>query len=195
MSVVIKKEKPQEQQPSKPSIDASRRKCTLSNEMVNALVKQISHELYNRNVYLTFSNYFKVNHLSKLAEYYKKRADEEDLHARWIIQYLNNCSAEFKMPKINEVTTEIKNLEHPFDLTVDLEIYTTQCINKLVKSAWEEGDYTTFNWLNGDSHEEGKLVLEQREEETTSRAIAGIAHMDVDWLTKQDSILEYYGNI
>jgi ferritin len=59
------------------------------------------------------------------------RAEEEQHHANWIIKYLNDCDANFSMPKVGEVNIAIKDLEQPFDLTVDLEIYTTQCINEI----------------------------------------------------------------
>lgn len=196
MSVVVNnKEDASFEQKLEAIINKNRRKCTLSEEMLNLLVKQISHELFNKNVYQTFANYFSVNHLPKLKEYYTKRAEEEYLHAKWIINYLNKCDAEYSMPKVGEVKIDIKNFEHTFDLTVDLEIYTTMCINNIAQKALEEKDFTTFNWLNGNSPTDGKLILEQQEEETTSRIVAGIAHMDTDWLSKQDSIMEYYGSI
>lgn len=175
-------------------IDTARRKCTLSDKMIKMLVKQINHELFNKHVYQTFANYYNINHLPKLCKYYKMRAEEEQHHANWIIKYLNDCDANFSMPKVGEVNIVIKDLEQPFDLTVDLEIYTTQCINEIAVQSLQEVDLTTFNWLNHDSDEAGKLIMEQREEETTSRIIAGLAHQDTDWLTKQDSILEYYEN-
>jgi len=99
------------------------------------------------------------------------------------------------MPKINEVKIDLKGLEDAFDITVDLEIHTTMCINNIAEQTLKEGDFTTFNWLNGNSKVEGKLILEQLEEETTSRKVAGIAHMSTDWISKQDAILEYYENI
>lgn len=175
-------------------IDKERRNCTLSSQMQEALIKQIGHELFNKNVYLTFASYYSDNHLYKLETYYKKRADEEAVHAKWIMDYLDKCNVKYQIPKINNVDITINNLEEPFDITVDLEIYTTMCINNLAKLALQEEDFTTFNWLNGQTN--AKLILEQQEEETTSRIVAGIAHIqDADWLGKQDAILEYYVNI
>lgn len=190
MAVVNKEELSLDQKLSS-IIDKKRRTCTLSNAMIQILIKQIGHELQNRHIYMTFANYFKVQGLTKLYTYFHKRSEEENHHAQWIIDYLNTCDAQFSMPKITEAKLNIKNMEYPFDVTVDLEIYTTMCINEIVKLADSENDYATALWLR----KPGKLVEEQIEEERTSRVVANIAHMDTDWVTKQDSILEYYDSL
>ncbi len=197
MAVAVIKETKEQSLMSKLNevIDKGRRTCTLSSNIQNLLIKQLEHELLNHNIYLTFSTYYFNNNLSKLKVYYEKRAEEELVHAKWIINYLNNCGVKYQMPKINEVKIDLKGLEDAFDITVDLEIHTTMCINNIAEQALKEGDFTTFNWLNGNSKVEGKLILEQLEEETTSRKVAGIAHMSTDWISKQDAILEYYENI
>ena len=70
-------------------IDKSRRICTLSQSMIEMLVKQLSAELANHSLYRTFANYFAVEGLPKLEEYFKERAKEEYLHHDWIYNYLS----------------------------------------------------------------------------------------------------------
>ena len=48
------------------NIDKSRRTCPLSNTIVEMLVKQMSAELANHSLYMTFANYFEVEGLPKL---------------------------------------------------------------------------------------------------------------------------------
>lgn len=174
------------------SIDKSRRVCTLSEAMIKMLVIQLKAELTNKHLYMTFANFFGTNGLPKLEEYFIKRADEEELHHRWIYWYLSYCDAEFQYPAVEPINIEIPNFEYPFLATVDREIETTMGINKLVEQALSEKDWSTFNWLHGDSKEEGKLVKEQIEEESVSRTIADMAQEGKDWLIKQDSILSFY---
>ena len=52
----------------------NRKLSLISQTIVDLLVKQLAHELKNRNLYLSFANYFIVNGIDDLAEYYKKRA-------------------------------------------------------------------------------------------------------------------------
>lgn len=143
--------------------DLSRRECTLSKEIQQLLLRQLKHELQNHNIYMNFANYFGVRGLVVLEEYYKKRADEEYLHHSWIRKYLNENDAEYLYPAIEQFNKEITDMITPFKITVDLEIQTTQMIYEIVDQAANEGDWATFNWLNGHDKETGMLVNEQVE--------------------------------
>ena len=166
-------------------IDESRRKCTLSSVMVEMLVKQMSAELANHSLYRTFANYFDVEGLPKLATYWLGRAAEEYLHHEWIYKYLTTNDA-IKVNIIDRVM--------PFAATVDREIETTMGINRIVDQAQKEGDWATFQWLNGEDEDEGRLVKEQVEEESISRTILDMAKEEGSWLRKQSTILAFYRN-
>lgn len=173
-------------------IDKSRRVCPLSKTMIEALVKQMGEELFNKHLYMTFANYFATNGLPKLEEYYNKRADEEELHHKWINWYLTYNDAEFQYPAIPAVDITLKSMIQPFELTVDKEIETTMHINELVDLAMSEKDWATFNWLMDDEEETGALTKEQIEEESISRAILDMASSECSWLSKQGYILDFY---
>ena len=142
-------------------IDKSRRVCPLSKTMIEALVKQMGEELFNKHLYMTFANYFATNGLPKLEEYYNKRADEEELHHKWINWYLTYNDAEFQYPAVPVVDITLKSMIQPFELTVDKEIETTMHINELVDLAVSEKHSATINWLMDDEEETGALVKEQ----------------------------------
>ena len=173
-------------------IDKDRRECTLSQVMVEMLVKQIRVELANHNIYMTFAAYFNLQDLPLLEEYYIGRAEEEYLHHRWIYGYLNANDAKFQYPEVKAININITDRVMPFNATVDIEIETTMGINKIVEQAMKEGDWATFNWLQGESSKTGRLVLEQVEEESISRTIAGMAKEDAGWLSKQATISGFY---
>ena len=173
-------------------IDKSRRVCPLSKTMIDALVKQMGEELFNKHLYMTFANYFASNGLSKLEEYYNKRAEEEELHHKRINWYLTYNDAEFQYPTVPAVDITLKSMIQPFELTIDKEIETTMHINELVDLAVSEKDWATFNWLMDDEKETGALVKEQIEEESISRAILDMASSECSWLSKQKYILEFY---
>ncbi len=141
--------------------DLSRRECTLSVEIQKLLLRQLKHELQNHNAYMNFANYFGVRGFIILEEYYKQRADEEYLHHSWIRKYLNENDAEYIYPTIDQFDKKIESMEAPFDITVDLEIETTQMIDEIIEQAAAEGDWATFNWLMGHSEETGRLREEQ----------------------------------
>ena len=53
-----------------------RRVCTLSDRTIDLLLRQLSHELYNHNLYRSFANYYGINGLAVLEAYYIKRAED-----------------------------------------------------------------------------------------------------------------------
>lgn len=186
--MIIKQEASDPKEPK----DVSRRECTLSKEIQELLLRQLKHELQNHNIYMNFANYFGVRGFVVLEEYFKLRADEEYLHHSWIRKYLNENDAEYIYPTIDQFDKKIDDMVTPFRLTVDLEIETTQMINEIVDRAAEEGDWATFNWLNGHDKETGMLVNEQVEEESISRTALDIAESEGSWLRKEKSIMNAY---
>lgn len=176
-------------------IDKSRRECTLSTPMIEMLVKQMSAELANHSLYRTFANYFAVEGLPKLEIYWIGRAKEEYLHHEWIYKYLTDNDAVFRYPPVPPINVDIKDRIMPFEATVDREIETTMSINKIVDQALKEADWATFQWLNGESEEEGRLVKEQVEEESISRTISDMAKEEASWLRKENAILDFYNGL
>lgn len=145
-----------------------RKRKTISDAVEELLVKQISHELYNHNLYKTFANYFAVISIPDLERYYEKRATEEYHHHQWIIDRLNEADCEIVYPEIPKVSEEINDVEDPFKLTVLKEIETTELINNIARVAHDENDFQTFTWL------QQKLIPEQHEEESISRTALDI---------------------
>jgi ferritin len=143
------------------TIDKSRRIQAVCPELAEMLVTQLGKELSNKHLYNTFANYYDTDGLPKLAEYFKLRSNEEELHHKWIFEYLNYNDVEFTYPGVDAIDIEIKSRVEPFLLTVDKEIETTTGINTIVKKAMDLGDWATFGWLMGCGPIEGKLVPEQ----------------------------------
>ena len=100
----------------------------------------------------------------------------------------------FQYPPVPAIKVNIVNRVMPFAATVDREIETTMGINKIVDQAQKEGDWATFQWLNGEDEDEGRLVKEQVEEESISRTILDMAREEGSWLRKQSTILAFYRN-
>lgn len=166
-----------------------RSKGTLSDKMIELLLRQLWHELYNHNLYRSFAIFFGTQGLQVLENYYIDRSEEEKHHHDWVYQYLSDCDACIIYPQIPAIEEEWSDNVTPFELTVDAEIKTTMLINEMVDQALEEKDWTTFNWLMADNDKTGRLVREQNEEEMISRTALDIACSDATWLRKEKSIM------
>lgn len=173
----------------------NRRFCTLDESIIELLVKQLQHELYNKSLYYSMANFYDTDGLPLLGKYYRLRAEEEELHHKWIFEYLCYNDANFQYPSIPSIEdVDISDRKTPFEKTVDQEIKTTLMINKIVEKALELKDWATFNWLMGKGPVEGNLVTEQSEEESISRTICDMANENTPWLNKQKAIYEFYIN-
>ena len=155
----------------------------LSKEVSDLLIAQLGHEMENHILYNTFANYFALEGLPSLEEYYYKRASEEKVHHDWILHYLTDADCVVKYPKLN-TDVNIESLITPFIITVSKEIETTQMIYKIADLALSSKDYMTWNWLN--QH----LIPEQIEEENTSRLARQIMELDSDLLEKSKAVLK-----
>lgn len=166
----------------------NRKLCLISPELGSLLEKQLAHELKNRNLYLSFANYFGVEGITNLEEYYRKRASEEDLHHQWIMNYLSDGDYRFMYPAVEQNTEKFDDYIAPFRLTVEREILTTQMIYNIYKQAQSEGDLMASAWLYE------KLIKEQVEEENTSRMARTIMEEESDIYLRAEKVLDLLEN-
>lgn len=174
--------------------DTNRKYCSMDDSLIELLIIQISNELYNKHLYLTFANFYDTEGLPKLAEYYKLRAKEEENHQKWIVDFLNYNDVCFQFPAVKEIDVNIENKQIPFNITIDAEVETTNSIYNIINKALELKDYMTFNWIMGNGPTEGNLCSEQCEEESISRTIAEMSQDSASWLIKENSIYNFYIN-
>lgn len=168
---------------------------TISQKLGDMLNAQKDSEQYNHNLYNKIALFFKRKGLKKLYRYWYDRAQEENTHYNWIIDRLEECSYMYDdTPNVKPVTQTWDNddLVAPFKLALEVERDTTASILEICKAAFEECDYKTVCWLFD------RLIPEQHEEETITLAILKVVEQiqmtgdAVDWLTKQDTILDEY---
>ena len=161
-----------------------RKKIQISKEVGDLLVKQAVHELKNYVLYSSFCNYFSLEGIVELEEYYSKRAQEEKNHHDWVLSYLNDCDYRIIYPVIEQNKQQSPtNWLEPFTWTVDREIETTQMLYDIYEIAHTQHDYMTCAWLYE------KLIKEQIGEESTSRMAHCIMETDADIFVKADRIL------
>ena len=162
----------------------SRKLVLVSETISNLLIKQLAHELKNYNLYKSFANYYDVEGCVALAEYYKKRADEELLHHKWILDYLTEGDVKFMYPAVEQNSEKPTDYVMPFKATIDREIQTTQMIYAIYEAAIAEKDYMTASWLFD------KLIKEQIEEENTSRMALTIMEEESDIYFRAKKVLK-----
>lgn len=164
-------------------------KCSIHPDLQKMLVEQMAHELHNHNLYRAFANYYSINGLTKLSKYYSDRALEEYNHYMWCVDFANECDMRYTTPSVDPIDYKWDDFIKPFEITVDVEIETTEMIYDMADKAKEVGDHIFFQWLN----KPGLLIEEQTEECSLSRKALAIMNMDDSILAKQDAIEHLYG--
>lgn len=132
----------------------------LHERVLEKLNEQINIEFYSSNLYLQMSSWCEKEGLEGCAEFLKGHAAEEMEHMQRLFNYVNGCGAMAKLGAIEAPPTEFSSVNDIFEETYKHEKYVTGKINELADVAFQEKDYSTFNflqWYVAEQHEEEKL--------------------------------------
>ncbi|MGV8961905.1 MAG: ferritin-like domain-containing protein [Candidatus Saccharimonadaceae bacterium] len=165
----------------------SRKLQLISEPIAQLLIKQVAHELKNHSLYKSFANYFSIEGVVDLEQYYIKRAQEEYNHYQWIVDFLTEADVKFMHPAIDLNTEVMSAYIDPFNQTVIREILTTQMLYIIYKACNTEDDYMTCSWLYE------KLIKEQIEEENLSRMALTIMEEEADIYVRAEKVLGLLG--
>ena len=126
-----------------------------------ALNEQITAELWSANLYLSMSFFLKREGFEGFSHWMRKQYQEEVKHATAIADYMTARNAIPKIDKIDVVPQSWKNPLEAFEDAYKHERHVTQLIDLLVKTASDEKDNATQDFLWG-------FVREQVEEEANT---------------------------
>ena len=132
----------------------------LTNKMLDKLNEQINVEFYSSNLYLQMASWCESKGLEGCADFLKAHADEEMGHMHRLFTYVNECGAMAKLGAIDAPPTDFASIDEVFEETLNHEKFVTSKINELADTAFQEKDYSTFNflqWYVAEQHEEEKL--------------------------------------
>ncbi len=136
----------------------------ISEKMQQALLKQVNWELYSAYLYLSMSAHFSHTGLPGFANWMRVQAQEEQVHALKIYDYVLARGGAVHLLEIAAPPSSWASPEIVFEETYAHEQKVTGLINGLVSLAIEEKDYATRNMLQW-------FVDEQVEEEDNASAL------------------------
>lgn len=136
----------------------------LTVKMQNTLNDQINAEIWSAYLYLSMSAYFEDKGLPGFANWMRVQADEENMHAMKIFDYINERSGRVILKPIADVQTEWMSTLDAFEDTLKHEQHVTSLINNLMDIAIEEKDHATQSFLKW-------FIDEQVEEEASVNEI------------------------
>lgn len=132
----------------------------LSENLLQKLNEQVTHEFYASNLYLQMSAWCNHKGLNGSAKFLKDHAADEMSHMQKIFGYIQDTGALAVIDTIKKPEITFENIQDIFTQTYTHEKMITAKINELVDIALNEKDYSTFNflqWYVAEQHEEEKL--------------------------------------
>ncbi|MFC4783732.1 ferritin [Nocardioides sp. MAHUQ-72] len=127
---------------------------------VEQLNAQIGNELAAHNQYLACAVYYDAQTMPRMAAFFYEQALEERAHAMMMVQYLLDTDADVVIPGVEAPTPTFDDVAAPVQLAVAQEKRVTEQIVSLLKTAREESDFASEQFLQW-------FVKEQVEEVAT----------------------------
>jgi len=118
-----------------------------SQRIVDGLNEQIGHEFSAMLQYTAIAAHFGAEALPELKAYFSKQAEEEKAHAHKFIQYIVDTGAPADIPAATKPKCQFETAEAAVKLSLEQEKKVTAQINALVRTAKEESDYASDNFL------------------------------------------------
>lgn len=147
-------------------------------ELLNA---QVGNELAAHNQYVACAAYYDGQTMPRMAAFFYAQAQEERDHAMMMLQYLLDTDATVRIPAVPAPAADFADVVAPVELALAQERRVTQQINELLRTAREESDYASEQFLQW-------FIKEQVEEVATMGALLAVVSRNRDAV---DNIEEY----
>lgn len=144
---------------------------------VDQLNEQIGHELAAHNQYLACALHYDSQTMPQMASFFYRQAGEERDHAMMMMQYLLDTDAHVVIPAIEATQSEFHDVVEPVALALEQEKQVTNQINALLKTAREETDFASEQFMQW-------FVKEQVEEVATMSDLLAVVSRNVDNLER-----------
>ncbi len=145
------------------------------------LNEQIGHELAAHNQYLACAIHYDAQTMPQMAAFFYAQAMEEREHAMMMVQYLLDTDQAVEIPAIPAAQNAFADVIEPVALALDQERRVTDQINALLKTAREESDFASEQFMQW-------FIKEQVEEVATMSDLLTVVTRNVADL---NSIEEY----
>ena len=144
-----------------------------ASRFVDQLNTQIGHELAAHNQYLACAIYYDALTMPRMAGFFYRQAEEERGHALMMVQYLVDTDESVVVPAVPAPRSTFGDLVEPVQLALDQERAVTAQINGLLRTAREESDYASEQFLQW-------FIKEQVEEVATMSDLLAVVTRNRD---------------
>ena len=140
---------------------------------VDQLNTQIGNELAAHNQYLACAVYYDALTMPRMAAFFYGQALEERDHAMMMVQYLIDTDHEAVIPGVDAPVPAFDDVVAPVTLALAQEKRVTEQINALLKTAREESDFASEQFMQW-------FIKEQVEEVATMSDLLAVVKRNLD---------------
>ena len=144
-----------------------------ASRFVEQLNAQIGNELAAHNQYLACAIYYDALTMPRMAAFFYEQALEERGHAMMMVQYLVDTDAEVVIPGVDAPTSTFADVVAPVELALAQERRVTDQISGLLRTAREEGDFASEQFMQW-------FIKEQVEEVATMTDLLAVVSRNRD---------------
>ncbi|MDP3890094.1 ferritin [Nocardioides sp.] len=108
---------------------------------------QIGNELAAHNQYLACAVYYDAQTMPQMAAFFYAQALEERDHAMMMVKYLLDTDADVLIPGVSAPSADFDDVVAPVRLALEQEKRVTDQINGLLRTAREENDYASEQFM------------------------------------------------
>lgn len=139
-------------------------------EQLNA---QIGNELAAHNQYLACAVHYDAETMPRMAAFFYAQALEERAHATMMIQYLLDTDSTVEIPAVPAPVNVFADVVAPVALALEQEKRVTEQINGLLRTAREESDFASEQFMQW-------FIKEQVEEVATMSDLLAVTTRNRD---------------
>ena len=140
---------------------------------VEQLNAQIGNELAAHNQYLACAVYYDALTMPQMAAFFYGQALEERDHAMMMVQYLLDTDADVTIPGVEAPVSDFADVVAPVALALEQEKRVTDQINGLLRTAREESDFASEQFMQW-------FIKEQVEEVATMSDLLAVVTRNRD---------------
>lgn len=119
----------------------------ISNQMSDAINRQIANELHASNSYLSIASYMEGEGYRVLGAHFFRQSEEEREHALKLLRYLLDVGAKVRIDAIPSVQPAFASPAAAVKAALDQELEVTSQINALMALAQKEDDFASASFL------------------------------------------------
>ena len=131
----------------------------LSSTLAQALNDQMTKEAHASQIYLSYAAWADSEGYGGIANFLFRHAAEERNHMMKVLEYILKRGAKVRVIAIPAPPSDPSSVNNCFEKVFEHEVDNTSAIYKIVKIAFNEEDWITWNFMQW-------FVKEQDEEET-----------------------------